>query len=372
MKNKIALFTWCYTNGPVNYGQILQCYSLQRVCTELGYEVNVLKYRKLQNNENIDDIPYKGAGRDAYEYAFKNKNIQSQLSKQVIRVNEFINENVKMTKQCYCIEDVLEEIDDSDILIVGSDQLWNPQWLDTIYLLPFKEDKKRISYATSGIFFDDEQAKGIADMIKHFDYLSVREPISKIILNRYIERDIFCALDPVFLLDSKNWDEIGGKEICDEAYVFAFFIGLIEPQKHLIRQVAQKYDVNKVIYIKMAASEEIFNDLSIMEGIEDAGPKEFISLIKHAVAVCTDSYHAFVLSVIYHKNFHLMNRAYVPLNEVSNERWDSVMRKLGIENRYSNSRSEIMNLSQIDYEKVENQLNYLREESREWLIKALG
>ena len=217
MKNKIALFTWCYTNGPVNYGQILQCYSLQRVCTELGYEVNVLKYRKLQNNENIDDIPYKGAGRDAYEYAFKNKNIQSQLSKQVIRVNEFINENVKMTKQCYCIEDVLEEIDDSDILIVGSDQLWNPQWLDTIYLLPFKEDKKRISYATSGIFFDDEQAKGIADMIKHFDYLSVREPISKSILNRYIERDIFCALDPVFLLDSKNWDEIGGKEICDEA-----------------------------------------------------------------------------------------------------------------------------------------------------------
>ena len=48
------------------------------------------------------------------------------------------------------------------------------------------------------------------------------------------------------------------------------------------------------------------------------------------------------------------------------------MRKFGIENRYSNSRSEIMNLSQIDYEKVENQLNYLREESREWLIKALG
>ena len=45
--------------------------------------------------------------------------------------------------------------------------------------------------------------------------------------------------------------------------------------------------------------------------------------------------------------------------------------KLGIEKRYSNSRSEIMNLSQIDYEKVENQLNYLREESREWLTKAL-
>ena len=197
--------------------------------------------------------------------------------------------------------------------------------------------------------------------------------------NAIVVNSIEEALELLKEYDTKDTYVIGGEsiyrqmlDICDEAYVFAFFIGLIEPQKHLIRQVARKYDVNKVIYIKMAASEEIFNDLSIMEGIEDAGPKEFISLIKHAVAVCTDSYHAFVLSVIYHKNFHLMNRAYVPLNEVSNERWDSVMRKLGIENRYSNSRSEIMNLSQIDYEKVENQLNYLREESREWLIKALG
>ena len=143
-------------------------------------------------------------------------------------------------------------------------------------------------------------------------------------------------------------------------------------QDHRKSMVAKINNAKRIVYVKMAYYEEKFNELDNMIGLNDVGPGEFISLVKGAVAVCTDSYHSFVMSIIYHKVFYLMNRANVPLNEVSNERWDSVMEKLEIEKRYSNSRREIMNLAQIDYEKVEERLNYFSQESGDWLSKALG
>ena len=373
---KISIFTWCYNNGPVNMGQILQCYALQYLCQKAGCNVKVISFRRLDENETKDVIPSKGVKRNSYEKEYKNRNVENQNTKQVINTCKFIHNNINLSEQCYSVEDILEEIEDSDLLLVGSDQLWNPLWIDPVYLLDFETGKKVcVSYATSGLFSESimrlEDIRYIASKISKFKYVSVREPSGERILSLYSGKQIFNALDPVLMLNQMDCDEISTNYPIEEPYILAFYIGRIDPQKHLIKEVARINDVKTIVYVKMTYYEEQFNELDCMIGIDNVGPGELISLIKKASAICTDSYHAFVLSVIYHKNFYLMNRAYVPLNEVSNERWDSVMEKLGIEKRYSNSRSEIMNLSQIDYEKVENQLNYLREESREWLIKAL-
>ena len=48
---KAAILTWCYNNGSVNYGQILQCYAMQVIVQRLGYDVKVVKYRKKDPDE---------------------------------------------------------------------------------------------------------------------------------------------------------------------------------------------------------------------------------------------------------------------------------------------------------------------------------
>ena len=40
----------------------------------------------------------------------------------------------------------------------------------------------------------------------------------------------------------------------------------------------------------------------------DAGPKEFISLIKHAKLLCTDSFHATCFAINYGVPFYVLNR----------------------------------------------------------------
>ena len=75
----------------------------------------------------------------------------------------------------------------------------------------------------------------------------------------------------------------------------------------------------------MEISEELFNDLDIMVGIKNAGPEEFVSLIRFSAAVCTDSFHAFALSLIFDKDFFLMDRAYISSDEASTCRWNEIL-----------------------------------------------
>lgn len=378
MNKKGAIFTWCYENGTVNIGQILQCYALQRVCNSLGIDTIVIRYRALEGSEKSESIPSKGIDRDAYEDNYKDKHLERQDTVQVKKIKAFINERIVRSEQCYSVEDILEEINDRELLIVGSDQLWNPAWYNSVFLLDFDYGAKRcISYATSGVFVCDETNEAdielIAKKIMKFDYVSVRERISKEILERYMKKDVFNAMDPVMLLKKEEWDQLSAQPMCTKPYVFAFFIGKLEPHKHLLKEVARKYNVEKVLYIKMAklGFEEVYNDLEIMMEIPDAGIEEFVSLIKHSVAVCTDSFHAFVMSVIYNKPFFLMDRAYMSKTEASNCRWDDVMGRLCIDNRESNSRKEIVMKESIDYEIVNKQMDIYRKKSINWLKKAV-
>ena len=211
MKKKIAIFTWCYTAGAINFGQILQCYSLQKHCKEIGFDVVVVKYRKLNDEEDIRQIPPKGKDRDRYESDYKDMHYENQESGQARLVNKFIDEHIEFTQQCYCEEDILEEINGCDVLLVGSDQLWNPLWIDCTYLLDFDNlQRKRISYATSGICSEKqaykEHIKKIAGKIENFEYVSVRESISKRILKKYTNKKIgtlyvlnLCIQNPIFL-----------------------------------------------------------------------------------------------------------------------------------------------------------------------------
>ena len=173
------------------------------------------------------------------------------------------------------------------------------------------------------------------------------------------------------MLESCDWNSICPSRIIKEKYVFAFFIGYIDPQKHLIKQIGKKYNAEKIVYIKMDISNENFNELDNMEGLSAVGPAEFVALVRDAEAICTDSFHAFAFSIIFEKQFYLMNRVYTPLDEVSNQRWDNVMDKVGIERRYSNSKKEILALKDVDYDSVFQKIETLKNESREWLLSAI-
>lgn len=377
MKNRVAIFTWCYF-GKINYGQILQCYATQKLCEEYGFDVTIINYRPLKEFENIYNIPPKGIERDKYERQYKERYIERQDEKQVERFLEFIDQNIHLSSRCYSVCDIEEEIEDKDFLIVGSDQLWNPIWFDPVYLLEFaKKGQKCISIATGGISVNRKiyhpTFERIAKRIGSFEFVSVREAISKNILNTYTNKKIIDILDPTLLLDEVKWMRFCDNKLIDDEYIFVYYLGQLTPHKHILKEIAKKYNLKRIIYIKMHDSKEKINDEGIMEAVIDAGPKELLSLIRYSNVVCTDSFHGFVFSLIFEKEFFLMDRAYTSRDKVSDTREKNIIDSLKIGKRYANCKKDLIEIEAIDYAYIKKNLyekrKYCRNEIEQVLLQ---
>lgn len=373
---KVAIFTWCYRNNGINYGQILQCYALQKVCNNLGHDAQIISYRRPEDNENY---LYKLSRNERiiYENEKKHDKIPMYGIGAIDKCCEFLNKYIYLSPQYYSSNEIEDVIDEFDILLVGSDQLWNPLWIDDVNILNFNHFGKRcISYATGGITSDESQNERkalelLARYIDNFDNISVREPVSKEILKKYTNKEIADVLDPTLLLDTKEWNEVCSENVIEGNYVFVIYMGLILPHRHLFNEIKRIHNSDKIIYLNMNRLAEHINIFSDMELYDSAGPQEFLSLIKHADAVCTDSFHAFVFSVIFNVPFYLMDRAYISQDKTSNSRWDNIIHKFGINFRYANSKKDIYSVRQIDYHNVNIQLNEYRAECIKWLKNAI-
>ena len=108
----------------------------------------------------------------------------------------------------------------------------------------------------------------------------------------------------------------------------------------------------------------------------DVGPSEFLSYIKNAAYVITDSFHGTVFSVLFNKQFAVYNRYNNNNKNSTNSRIDTLLMKIELENRriLSNCSTEEgtnILLSTIDYSKVNSKVSELRSGSIEYLKHVL-
>ena len=82
----------------------------------------------------------------------------------------------------------------------------------------------------------------------------------------------------------------------------------------------------------------------------------------------TDSYHGMLFSLIFEKQFFSVHRQSKDYDQSTRQR--SVLKTLGIENRYINGNYNDIH-ENIDYDKVNTSLNREREVSLEYLKAAL-
>lgn len=152
-KPKAAILTWCDNNGPTNYGQIFQCYAMQYLVRKAGFESLVIQYRKkgvqdmcLHNFSNRTVL-----GRflnEKYERVYNRKVVEGKETLRVKRFKEFIRNYISLSAPCYTKKMVEDMTADCEILICGSDQIWNPIHFDPIWFLDFGTlSQRRIAYA---------------------------------------------------------------------------------------------------------------------------------------------------------------------------------------------------------------------------------
>lgn len=364
---KAAILTWCYNNGPVNYGQILQCYAMQVMVQRMGYEVKVIRYRKRDSNELVywENKPEFLTG--LYELWYRLKKVEHKVDIRILKFVGFIKKNIRMSDQCYTKKQVERECKDCDVLFCGSDQIWNPLIFDDVYALNFgRSSQKRIAYDPSGVLLEDAWTKSIyknlGACIEKFDLVTVREKESIEIFKKYTKKDILDVVDPTLLLTKEDWNRVASKSFSNESYIFCYFLGRIRPYKLLLKKIMQKYGSKKV-YFTTPGNYEKENEQNTgkdFQSIKHVGPAEFIALIRDAKAVCTDSFHGVALSIVYQKQFYIFERN-IPDKHLwaSGVRQRNLLKKTGIKGkRLIKSLKDLYSLKEIDYKTIHIEQNW--------------
>lgn len=375
---KVGIITWCDNNGVTNYGQVLQCYAMQKACEKLGKKTIVLQYRKRTTEDFCAHSFQNNFFNQVYESAYKIFVREKKWNKRIANFRKFIYKYIHLSYPCYSIEDLTEKSKDCYALLCGSDQIWNPRSICPAYALQFGNvDQLRIAYAPSGVAQETQFAKNrykeLAAYIENFDAVSVREKRGAEILRKYTNKAITDVMDPTFLLSSNEWEDVMTPRLIKEPYIFCYALGEFQRHKRFIKPLMNRYGVEKVVYIPSNLVNSVNNMGSAFIPFESAGPAEFLSLIRHASMVCTDSFHGMALSINFGRQFCVLSRiAGNSATFASEDRQNNILEKAGLKNRVISCLKDINTLEDIDYSVVHQKLKKEITDSWEFLQNALN
>lgn len=365
---KVVIITWC--NTSLNFGELLQGYALQKVVQKLGYKVSTISYLsqccplryKMIKLMNYLQLPFNA--EQTYE-TFIGR----------LKFYMFAKFYMSSVTQCYNRKNLINRTKDISILICGSDQIWNPNIFDSSYFLDFAgKSVKKIAYATSLAIENyprrlERTMKKIGQMVSDIDYVSVRENSGKEILKKFTNKKIKVVLDPTLLLNEKQWNKLTAKRMVKDKYLFCYIVGDLEQQLNLIREIAKKVNVNKIICIRMLKNTD--KHIEDIELLNSVGPSEFLSLIKYSEYICTDSFHGVAFCINYNKQFFSFRRYGFGRNFNGDMRIEDLLFRLGINEQMINDKQNLTQINKIDYKLVNEKLSQLRIESFRFLKNSL-
>lgn len=352
-----------------NHGASLQAYALQTYLGAMKHQVQIIDYKpdylshhyQLWSVDNpIYDAPII---RQLYLLAKLSGRLMSLKRKR--RFDEFTNSYLKLTPRCYHSYAELEENPpQADVYIAGSDQIWNTFFQngrDAAFYLNFApKSSKRVSYAASFATEDiiEEYKPFVRKMLQNLDAISVRERCSLPLLELMGRTDGVAVCDPVFLLSKEQWENMMSKVVDTDRYLLVYDTEHSVKLKEIALQIAKDKGL------------KIYNVSAFRIGYADkdlwaSSPLDFIRLVHNAVYVVSNSFHATAFSLIFERNFCVVNRS-----ERINERMKSLLMNYNIVERLAVEYTKEL-LMDIDYQKVVPLLRKDVEGSKNFLYKVL-
>lgn len=271
----------------INFGNRLQNYALQNVLQKMNFSVTTLK--RCEEKKGLKTV--------------LKTIIQILLQTKGSKFRNF-NKKIKLAKECVSANICPPNLCDKyDYFIVGSDQVWNPlyDFVGTTDLLAFAKPEQRISYAASfGVNnIPEEKRKKYAENLTQFKAISVREESGVKIVKELTGRDVQTVLDPTMLLTSEQWSKLekNSKFSLKKRYVLVYSLG----EKSTKFENSIKHYAKEMEILDIRKKQKNGREIPI-------GPAEFLNLIHNAELVLTDSFHASVFSILYHKRFMTFKR----------------------------------------------------------------
>lgn len=363
-----------------NYGSILQAYAQQELFKMIDPECVYEQLRHTGDSYSLSGKVMRLLKRGPV-YAFRR--IHSQLAYAEIAMRQqacadFVHKNIRESKRVFDMKQEGLVNAYYDGFVCGSDQIWNPNIhpVKAINLLSFTEHgKKRIAYAPSAGDSLDERTKDMMrKQLPHFTALSCREQEGTDMINDLLGgKPCRTVPDPTLALPKENWEEMSEKRVIPGRYIFVYLLKSgVAVRKH-IEAFAKRIEL-PIVTIPFADAQHVepydtvFGDVRIA-----AAPDEFISLIRHAAYVFTDSFHCSVFSTLFHTPFLVYRKKW---GEGQAVRIESLLDTCGFDTRFIEPETPyevcMRRFGSFDWENSDAALEKQRGIAEEFLRKALG
>lgn len=346
----------------VNYGNNLQKYALQKTLKKFADFVELLWHTDIKFFPETGEISY---FLNPIPQNCDKISRQQYIFREVVRINKMKEFETRYIKVRFDLPYLEEIADDYDFFIVGSDQVWQPQWTAPKFFLNFVPREKRISYAASisAPEIPNNKKNLFKTGISGFNYLSVREEKSVEIIKELTGQDALLVLDPTMLLTPKEWLEIAQKPVWlnekyQRGYILTYYLRNNPPK--FIQETAKKLNLP---VINLLDWNNYWHYIT--------SPEEFVYLFSKASLIFTNSFHGTAFSILFKRPF--MN---VEVDSAKNmsTRIPGLLKMFGLENKTMSIEENysIKSFFEIDYRDCDKILSLERNKSFKFLLNAMG
>ena len=365
-----------------NYGGVLQAYALQTVLKRMGHDVLEVELKKNLRWQYppLWKMPLSFGKRFLFKYIVRRKNQKILLERYerkiypllVHDILEFISKYIKQFK----VDKLIDCKGKFDAFVCGSDQIWRYKYyplfegdIANVYLKFLGDDScKRIAYAASfGTDNWEYPAKETAECknwIQKFDAVSVREETGVKLCSTYYDIKAKHVLDPTMLLSKDDYVDLIEKSDVPKSKgnLFCYILDNTDEKMNVVKNIEKQRHLSSFFM-----NGDCGNWTEDLEKRIQPPVESWLRAFYDSEFIVTDSFHACVFSILFHKQFLVIGN-----KERGLARIYSLLSMFGLEDRLtSDTDLDINRMKTIDYDRVDEILAKHREESRTFLIQAL-
>lgn len=364
---KIGILTY---HSGFNYGACLQAYALQTTLKKkFGYDSEIINFETdafVSSREMFSRKP-----RRLKEFI---KNITrlpywKSLHERERMFNSYTFDVLKSTPRYKTEEEVKQHAEDYDCIICGSDQIWNlthvkdDPAITPLFFLNFPKKQRRVAFSASFASFTKIahlHEEEFMPWIKEFDSISIREQDGyEYLKSKGIDCEL--TLDPTILLDKEDYEPICKPRLIKEKYVLMFGWNTNSDLVQAAKQVSKKLGLP--VYNIVPPPRKMF--CGIPRKL-DVGPCEFLSMIKNAEFVVTNSFHGTAFSTTFEKPYVSI------VSGKADTRMHSLLAQLGLSDHLvTKDNIDVDKMLATDFTPVRDRKKALRQTSFDYLKNAL-
>lgn len=257
--------------------------------------------------------------------------------------------------------------EECDALIFGSDQIWTDVYSP---ILPYFGDGmsdfkgKKIAFAACSAHshVPSYNRNKIRNLLSGFHAISVRDNTTKKLVEKYSEAKPPIVCDPTLLYDFKPYfkpSPLSGD------YIFAYVLGDKDAEWHQrnIAKIKSITGITNVVALTTSLKDNFpWADITITDAIS----VDWMNILREAGFVYTNSFHAVLFSLKFHREFVAYYGDLVRSSRMSNLR-----SQFGLNNRIVKNLDDVDFTQPIDFSAKDTIIKEMADSSMSFLQKAL-